>query len=133
MTLPLLGATNRTVKRYSRTVSKGIVQRTLVDEFSVNGSLQPMSAREMEVFQEGKKPRAAWCLLTNRSVHLNIGGPFSLDPDELDTEPDVLEYNGRKLHCVGQGDWGDLGGHPLQYQQWIFAEPSTEIEAFVDD
>lgn len=128
----LLGAKRRTVRRYERREENGVIVREEIDRFEVSCSIQPMSPRELRQFIEGDRvlSERAWWMGVQPGVELQFTG---FDPDEdIEFEPDEVEYRDRLLVVRGDEDWADLGPFPNQYRAYILTESASEVGRFKD-
>lgn len=98
----MLGATLLTVTRTAAgTYVDGVWTPGATSTFGIEGSLQPMSGRELLLLPEGERAAARWKLYTETAL---------LTADEAaQTEADRVSWNGRSLVVVRVNDYSHVG------------------------
>lgn len=106
----ILGERTITVTRESVSGSYqgGVYVRGTPDTFTIQGSAQPLSPKEIEFLPIGARTKAKWTL------YVAAGQPELKLTDLVNqTAGDLVEWNGQQYGVIRAGDWqGHINGVP---------------------
>lgn len=109
----MIGSKDYTVSRFA---AGGLVRGDFVPgaetTLIINGSLQPLSAREIQQLQEGERARARWSFFTR--------SPLQMSDDAEGLVSDELHHKNRRLVVVGVDDFSDSPF--LAHYEYLLAE-----------
>lgn len=98
----MLGATTLTVtRRAAGSYVAGVWTPGATSTLTVEGSLQPMTGRELLLLPEGERTRARWKLYTETELRTA--------DETTTTEADRVSWNGRSLVVVRVQDYSHVG------------------------
>lgn len=103
--IPLLGEENHTVIRHdATTTTDGVADPATGSSFTVRGSMQPFSPREMALLPELQRTRARSYLYTRHTSRLLVSSEVDRVKGDLVVDPD-----GQRWEVVGVERWTTFG------------------------